>query len=625
MAQRDSLKDAAYEAAIFRSRTIVALAFVFVAFVLVGIRYGYLQIYQYASYSTLSDKNRLQVMPIPPTRGLIYDRYGVLLAENIPSYRLVLVKEHIGDVESTLDQISKLITLTESQRQRFYKNLRQPRRPFEPVTVKSQLTEDEIAQIAVNLYKLDGVDVEAHLVRHYPFGASLAHVIGYVGSINQRDKKRIDPLRYQATKQIGKIGVEEFYEDYLLGEVGSREVETTAQGRILRVINENSPKPGANITLHIDSHLQVIAEKAFGDRRGALVAIDTQTGGILAMVSTPSFDANLFVNGISNTEYSKLRDNLDLPLLNRAVRGEYPPGSVMKPLMGLLGVHKKINTWEKTIQDRGWYQLKNDERIYRDWKRRGHGVVDMHRAIVESCDIYFYDLAFNLGIDEISPFLKNFGFGSRTVVDIPNQRPGLMPSKEWKQQMKKRAWYPGDTLNIGIGQGDMLVTPMQLAGSMAMLANKGKWQRPRLLKDTTNPAIEVDLELRANQLIFPDIKLNDPLDWDRMLDAMQDVVHSKKGTAQIVGQNAAYNIAGKTGTAQVVSIKQNEEYDSEALGERNRDHALFVGIAPRNLPRIAVAAIVENGEKAGSTAGVIVRKVMDAYLLDPRNNVEGVH
>jgi penicillin-binding protein 2 len=616
MAEQEALKDPYAEKRIFVIRTLLAGFIVLVLLSVIVGRYFSLQIVQHDIYRTQSDRNRVQLQPIPPKRGLIYDRNGTLLAENIPSYSLVIVKEQVDDLGKTISLLQNLIEIDEEHIRKFRRLLRH-HRPYAAVPLKLKLTPEEIAIISVNRYRLPGVDVDAQLARHYVQGEYLAHVLGYVGRINEEEQQQIDQVNYSGTHQIGKIGIEKYYEDLLHGVVGHQNVETNARGRVLRVLERADPQPGKDITLHIDAHLQKVAHQALGEERGSVVAIDPKTGGVLAMVSTPSFDANLFVGGISGRDYSALRDSLDLPLFNRALQGQYPPGSTLKPFFGLAGLHHSVVTPETVVRDPGWYQLPNDDRLYRDWtwktRRAGHSPwVALNQAIVESCDTYFWDLAYKLGIDRIHDFLQPFGFGAVTGVDSTNERSGLLPSREWKRIYKRQPWFPGETLSVGIGQGYMLVTPLQLASATATLANRGKRFVPRFL--TQHP----DQVSPTSQL--PPVELSDD-HWDVMFKAMRNVVHGG-GTAKGIKKGAKYTMAGKTGSAQIVGIAQGEKYNSALLAKRKWDHALFVGFAPYENPQIAVAVIVENGEGGGSTAAPIGRIVFDAYLLDKNKNLK---
>ncbi len=605
----NSFRDRMAEQRLFRSRAIFMTIFIFILLSVLGSRIAFLQIVEHEKYKDLSENNRIQLRPIAPTRGLIFDRNGILLAENIPSYSLTLVKERVNDLDETLVYLRTLLDISERDEEQFRKRLKYSRRPYEPVVVKYKLDEKEIAKVMVNRFYLPGIDVEARLVRHYPEAETSVHALGYVGRINEKEAQRLDKKQYRATKHVGKLGIERRYENELHGQVGYQKVETNARGRILQVIEQVDPVPGKDLVLHLDQRLQQASAVAMKGYRGAVVAIDVATGGILAQYSNPSYNPNAFVTGISHKEYSGLRNNPDLPLFNRAIRGQYPPGSTLKPFLGLSFLEANAVTWQDKIKDEGWYQLANDERYYRDWKRKGHGTVNLHHAIMESCDTYFYDAAYKTTVDNISPFLAKFGFGRNMTYDIPNALSGLLPDREWKKKKRRRSWYAGDTLNLGIGQGFMLTTPMQLATATAMLAAKGKWHTPRLM-DTLAGESQID-----DDKALADVILKDPENWDKMFKAMKAVITGPRGTARGLRRNLNFTMAAKTGTAQVVSIAQNEEYDSEALAERNRDHALFVAFAPVENPTIAIAVIVENGESAGRTAGPIAKAVMQEYLL----------
>jgi penicillin-binding protein 2 len=602
-----SITDVKEQRELFNRRAMIAAVFMLVMFGALVARMVYLQVIKYDEFVTKSENNRVRLQPIAPARGLIFDRNGVLLAENLPAHSLVLIPERVPDLEATLDYLTALVDVTPREREQFMKQATQWHRPFEPIALKQNLDEEQIARLAVNSFFLPGVDVEAELVRHYPYAQYLSHLLGYVGQISEKEQDTIDPVNYKATKRIGKIGLERYYERLLHGEVGYQKAETNARGKVIRTLDRQLPIPGQNITLYLDIELQKLAMDAFNGRRGALVAIDTETGGILAMVSSPSFDPNPFVTGISFDQYSALRESLDVPLFNRASRGQYPPGSTLKPFVALSFLENKIVDPNRIINDHGWYQLENDERIYRDWKREGHGPVNFHQAIVQSCDTYFYEMSFRTGIDRIEPILQQFGFGQDLSVDIWDALPALLPTKEWKKATRGQGWYPGDTLNFGIGQGFMLATPLQLATATAVMANRGVWHRPR--------AVEyVGSTLQVEEDPHDPLVLSSPDYWERVISAMHDVISGAHGTARAIGRDLKYSMAGKTGTAQVVGIRQNAKYDSKALAERNRDHALFISFAPTEEPKIAVAVIVENGESAGSTAGPIARKVIDAYL-----------
>lgn len=616
--QNRDFKDPIRETRIFTFRAIIFwIVVVCLVLVLAG-RVFYLQVLQHERYATASDKNRVLLQPIAPNRGLIFDTNGKLLAENRASQSLNIIIERVGeDLPDLLALIQSLILVKKSDLESFEKRRQQRRRPYEPVPLRGKLTEEEIAILAVNSYRLPGVTVEAQLVRNYPFAASTAHVLGYVGRINERELKEIDPVNYSGTKSIGKLGVEKFYEAQLHGKVGFQKVEVNALGRVLSVLEREDPVPGADITLYLDSDLQRTAEQALGERRGAVVAIDTQTGGILALTSQPSFDPNLFVTGIDAKTYALLRDSLDLPLFNRALRGQYPPGSTVKPFVALAGLELGHIDWSYTINDPGWYQINQGGRFYRDWKKWGHGKVDLEHAIAQSCDTYFYDLAHRMKVDDLHAFLWQFGFGQRISLDVAEAVSGILPSTTWKKNRTGQPWYTGDSLNVGIGQGYMLATPLQLATATMVLANRGKWLQPRLLKSIrVNKNYIESLPPTEEVTATPEnVKLKRKENWELMIDAMESVVHGSRGTAQGIGKELDYRIAGKTGTAQVVGIKQDEEYDVEKVAERNQDHGLFVAFAPADKPRIALAVIVENGGGGSVSAAPVARKVLDAYLL----------
>lgn len=608
MSEERHFKDHHREAKIFIARTVFTSVLIAVLTGILVARFYSLQVIHHQDYVTQSDRNRVHVLPIPPTRGLIYDRNGELLAENRASYTLSIVYERVPDLAETLGLLSELVDISANDIEKFNDQLRQKRRPFDPVPLRYNLTEEEIARLAVNEFRLDGVEVHAQLVRHYPYGELFAHTLGYVGRISEKELAAFSEetyQRYSGTHTIGKIGLEREYEEQLLGHVGYQNVETNARGRVLRVLDRRAPAPGRDLVLYMDTRLQQEAFAALEGRRGAVVAIDVNTGGVLAAVSAPSFDANLFVTGISYKDYRLLNQSRDLPLFNRFLQGQYPAGSTIKPVIGMAGLHHNVITPQDTIYDPGYYRLKNDDRLYRDWKRTGHGAkVDLKQAIAESCDTYFYALGNNLGIDLMHDFGRQFGLGQKTGIDIPSERRGLWPSRDWKRAARGVGWYPGDSLNVSIGQGDVLVTPLQLAVMAATLANRGDRFRPQFVA-------RVGGEDKAPELV-QHIEV-DQAHWDTVLNAMHEVVHGLHGTAKSIGRGAQYEMAGKTGTAQVVAIAQGAKYDSEALSERNRDHALFVGFAPFDKPEIAVAVILENAESSAAAAK-ITRRMFDNWL-----------
>ncbi len=608
MSRPEPFKTPHAEREIFIGRLIVAIGFMLLLCGVLVYRYFSLQILEYEDYRVQSDRNRVHLQSISPTRGLVFDRNGVLLADNRPSYTLTVIKERVADLDASLALLEDLLQVEVDDIAKFRQRLGAGR-PFEQVPIKFRLSAEEIAVLAVNRYRMPGFEVKAELARYYPQGKYFAHAVGYVGRINEKELKSLDPVNYAGTHVIGKTGIERYYEATLHGSVGYENVETNARGRVLRVLDRTDPLPGKDLILNIDSRIQKVAFDALRGERGAVVAIDPKDGGVIAFVSTPGFDPNLFVGGISSKDYGKLNNSPDLPLYNRATMGQYPPGSTVKPIIGLAGLEYEVVTPFTVIFDPGWYRLPNDRRNYRDWKKWGHGKnIDLHTALEQSCDVYYYDLAYKLGVDNIHAFGSLFGLGSASGVDLPVERKGILPSRDWKRANRSEPWYPGETLNIGIGQGYMLTTPLQLAVATATLANRGSLIRPRLLKSISGQVPEPPL--------VETFELKDQGNWDVIIGGMEAVVHGRRGTAKGISEDLQYRIAGKTGTAQVIGIAQDAEYDSELIAKRNRDHALFIAFAPIVEPRIAIAIIVENGEHGSSTAAPIARKVMDAYLLD---------
>ena len=600
--------DPARERRIFSTRLMITALGVVLMFVLIGLRYMDLQISRYQDFATHSDNNRVHTRPAAPARGLIYDRNGELLADNRPAYNLSIVRERSQDLSQLLDDLSQLIAISDEDIRRFEKRLKR-RKPFEPTALKFKLTEEERSVLAVNAFRLSGAEITARLTRYYPKRELFAHVVGYVGRINDREIQKIDPVAYSGTDSIGKIGLEKYYEQQLLGAVGNEHVETNARGRVMRVLEQLEPVPGANLTMHLDSNLQKLAHEAFQGERGALVAMDIKTGGVLSMVSAPSYDPNLFVSGISQKNYNKLLSSDDRPMFNRAIRGQYPPGSTIKPLFGLIGLHKQTINMDYRIEDPGYFYMEGIERPWRDHnsERGGHGNgVDLAKAIIESCDVFFYKMGVKTGIDLLSTYGELFGLGTPTGIDVPGERRGIMPSREWKKNARQQAWFNGDTINASIGQGFMLTTPLQLAVMSARIASRGKMIQPRLVESINGVPLEIP---EPTETISIDKKY-----WDYIHHAMRDVVHSPRGTAKGISKGLDYQIAGKTGTAQVISINAEEEYDSSKLDKSQWDHALFIAFAPLDNPQIAVGLIVENGEHGSSVAAPIAQRVIDAYL-----------
>ncbi|MCX7187125.1 MAG: penicillin-binding protein 2 [Methylophilales bacterium] len=620
---RPEVKDYLYEQYHFKLRLGFTALAVIGLFVLLAFRFFYLQIAQYAHYQTLAENNRISLVPIVANRGLIIDKNGVVLAHNFFVYTLEITPSKVKDLEATITGLSQFVEISALDRKRFNK-FRAQSRNFESLPIRTHLNELEAAKFAVNHYRFPGVEIKSRLFRHYPLGKLGSHMVGYIGRINDNDLvglEKSDQLsNYKGSDHIGKSGLEQFYETYLHGTTGFQQVEIDADGHAVRVLSSTSPTPGDNLILSADSKMQEIAETAFGNRRGALVAINPKTGEVLSFVSMPTFDANLFVDGIDVDNWKSLNDSLDKPLINRPLRGIYPPGSTFKPFVALAGLENGKRTPPFSIHDSGFFTLPNSTHHYRDWKPGGHGMVDIQRAITISCDTFFYGLAMELGIEKLTAFVGHFGFGRLSGLDIKGENAGLLPTPDWKQRRFKQPWYQGETVITGIGQGYTLVTPMQLAQATAILANNGVAMKPHLVSKIEKaitgqpfviaPLIQDKIEINAANL-------------EIVKRGMVDVT-LPGGTAASIGANAPYSIAAKTGTAQVVGIRQNEKYNASSIDERHRDHALFIAYAPAENPTIALAVIVENGGHGGSAAGPIARKVMDYYLLGKVPEVEAV-
>ncbi len=614
---RITLKNLQQEYELFSRRLLVLGVLVIVGILVLLIRLVQLQIFQHNTYTTLSDQNQLALVPIEPSRGLIYDRNGVLLADNTTAYSLELIPERIKHLKQTIAQLRELINIDEDDIKLFYKQLRQLRR-FESVPLRMQLNDEEMAQFALNQYRFPGVVIKARLIRHYPFGSSFAHVIGYVGRINQEELEQVDRTNYSASQFIGKVGLEKFYEKQLHGVVGYQQVETDASGRMVRVLKNVPPVSGENLYLSIDAKLQQVAEKLFAGEQGALVAIDPNNGEVLAMVSSPGYDPNLFVKGIDAASYQTLRNAPEKPLYNRAVRGLYPPASTFKPFMALAGLESGVIDENSKIYDPGWFQLKNSTHIYHDWQLRGHGTVNVTRAIAVSCDVFFYELGRKLGISPIANMMEKFNFGERTGIEIPEEAKGLIPSAEWKKKRLHTNWYPGDTVITSIGQGFTLVTPLQMASATTALATRGKSYRPHLLRYSVNDSNQVK---PYESYLRPLARYTDH-HWNLVHQGMRDVVSGPEGTARGHFANAAYAAAGKTGTAQVVGKKTAKDIQSQ-LAKNLRNHSWFIVFAPADHPQIAVAIIVEHNTHGGAAS--LARQFLDYYFLKKEPNYEVLH
>lgn len=607
------LKNTQREIFYFRLRLAISIGFVLVLMATLLARFIYLQVVRHDYYQTLAESNRISIVPIVPNRGLILDRNGEVLAHNYSGYTLEITPSKTKGLEATIAELSTLVDITPRDRKRF-KKLLDERRNFESLMIRSRLSDEEVARFAAQQYRFPGVEIKARLFRDYPYGEGTAHLIGYIGRINQTDVEQLEEndlaANYRGSDYIGKTGLEQSYESELHGRTGVEQVEVDSGGRGVRILSRSPPSSGNTLVLSIDAKLQDIAVKAFGDYRGALVAIDPNNGEVLAFVSKPGYDPSLFIDGIDSQSWDELNNSPDTPLNNRALRGQYPPGSTIKPFMALAGLHYGRSP-SYTISDPGYFTLPGSGHQYRDWKQGGHGSVDLFKSIVVSCDTYYYGLATELGIDNIFNYLSGYGFGKKTGIDLEGETSGLLPSQEWKMKRYKDKWYSGDTVSVGIGQGYNLVTPMQLAFATATLANKGQAYRPHLVREVRsareaeNRKIEIKPEF--------DLKI-DPAHYDLVRRAMIAVTQAG-GTAVAASAGASYQIAGKTGTAQVVGMKQGEKYDASKLDERHRDHAWFIAYAPAEDPKIALVVLAENGGHGGGTAAPIARKVLDYYLL----------
>ncbi len=611
MPYRSHVSDHSYAANIFKFRAIVAAILCLLMLGGLLFRLAWLQIVDYAHFADLSEHNRIRLMELPPTRGLIYDRNGVILAENKPTFHLEIIPEQVENMEATLKGLGEIVTLSESEIERFKDQLR-VRRSFQRISLRTRLNEEEVARLAVNRHRFPGMDINARLSRYYPQGEAAAHAVGYVGRISESELTVIDEGNYRGTTHIGKTGLEKYYEGELHGQVGRQKVEVNAQGRVLRVIDKVAAVAGNDLVLNLDIELQRIAEEGLGEFAGAVIAIEPHTGAVLAFVSKPGFNPNLFVHGISHKNYDALQYDSYKPLFNRAIFGQYPPGSTFKPFIGLAGIEQRRIGTRESINCKGYYLLPDDatERKYRDWKKWGHGTVDLTKAIEQSCDVYFYELAYRMGIKGMHDFLAQFGFGEETGIDLLGERKGLLPSAEWKKRKHGKVWYPGETIIAGIGQGYMLATPVQLAVATATLAGRGEKIVPRLLKEVH---MSNDDTVKTREPSRTMVKLRRDNHWDIMFNAMKKVVHGTWGTARATGWGMNFKMAGKTGTAQVFGIAQDEEYDEETVAKKLRDHGLFIGFGPVEDPLLAVAVVAENGEH-GSKMAPIAKKLIQRYM-----------
>lgn len=614
MRQHKELKNHQREIYFFRLRLVTSFVFMLVLAFILLTRLIYLQVFRQNEFNTMADKNRIAVVPIVPNRGLIQDRNGVVLAQNYSGYTLEIAPAKVFDLEGTINELSSIVEISAKDRKRFKKLLTESH-TSNSYPIRNRLNEAEVARFAAQRFRFPGVEIKARLFREYPYRDRTSHMIGYVGRINDKDTEQLEKTElaynYRGSDYIGKTGIEQSYERELHGVTGFEDVEVDAAGRGVRVLSRTAPLSGSNLTLTMDIKLQEVAEEAFGKYRGALIAIDPNNGEVLAYISKPGYDPNLFVDGIDADNWDALNNSPDVPLINRPLRGQYPPGSTVKPFMAMIGLETGKRTPTYSINDPGYFTLPGNRHQYRDWKAGGHGRVDLFKSIVISCDTFYYGLATELGIDAVYENMNNFGFGKKTGIDMEGESTGLLPSQDWKKKRFNQIWYPGDTVSVGIGQGYTLVTPMQLAYATAILANDGVGYRPHLVKKISNsangsaedkqPVVDVKLPLKPEHL--------------ELVKKAMSAVTLPGGTAAYAGAGATYPFAGKTGTAQVIGIKQGEKYNEKEIDERHRDHAWFIAFAPADKPRIALAVLAENAGHGGSVSAPIARKVIDYYLL----------
>ncbi|MDQ1302857.1 MAG: penicillin-binding protein 2 [Pseudomonadota bacterium] len=615
MAPASRIKEHWREQQLFNSRILVTVFLLLMLAMLVIVRLAQLQVLSYDYYSAASSGNQIRAEPIPPIRGLLLDRNGKVLAENKPSYQLEITPERVPDMQDTLDQLVAARILAAEDLGEL-RELLASRRSFETLVIAEHLSDEELAAFAVRRPHFPGLEVRARLGRSYPWGEAAAHVLGYVGSLSADDKRELDPVEYAGTTHVGKSAAERSFESELHGTSGHEDVVVNAHGRKMRVLKRVRPLPGQDVILTIDLDAQLAASSALVGRRGAVVAIDPDTGEVLAFTSTPGYDPNAISAGLSRRAYLALQEDIDRPLFNRALRGQYPPGSTIKPIVGLAGLHFGVITPQKRVYCGGAYSLPGSSHRYRDWKPEGHGSVGLYESIEQSCDVYFYGLARELGIERMGGFMREFGLGASTGIDMEGEQSGVVPSAAWKKKAFKRreaqVWFPGETVIAGIGQGYMLTTPLQLAHAAATIAARGKRFKPHLLKGARDPATGT-IEYQAPKPL-PAVDEQDALHWDAIIEGMHGVMQGPRGTARAVGSRAAFAIAGKSGTAQVFSVAQGQKYKASEVDERRRDHALFIAFAPLDAPRIAVAVVIENGESGSKVAAPIALDVINAYL-----------
>lgn len=619
--RRSQIRDYQAEARLFASRAIVAfIGIVLLMGALVANMYN-IQVNQFQDYQTRSNDNRIKVVPIAPNRGLIYDRNGVLLAENRPVFNLELTPEKIKDIDATIQELQTILEITPDQIERFHQERKRTRR-FKSVPLLTQLNEKQVAVFSVNQYRFPGVEISATLKRYYPFSEVLTHVIGYVSRINDRDMQRLireeKDANYQATRDIGKLGIEKYYEDLLHGTAGYQEVEVNSRGRVIRTLKYVPPLPGKDIVLNLDINLQLYVHQLLDGRRGSAVVIDPRDNGVLAMVSSPSYDPNSFVHGISGKDYRALLNDKNRPLVNRTTLGIYPPASTIKPFMAVAALQEGVVTPNTTRNDPGYWRIPNSNtRPFRDWLRWGHGRVDIIKSIEESVDTFYYQIAYDMGIDRISNWMMMFGFGDYTGIDIYEESKANMPTRDWKMSRHKTPWYKGDTIPVGIGQGYWTATPMQIAKATSVLVNEGEVIAPHLLKATIENGNDFEEQQTTEYVTYPPIKNVPKKYWDMAKEGMRRVNHGTRGTARRSFYKMSYQTAGKSGTAQVFGLGENEEYNADEIAEHLRDHALFTGFAPFDDPKVVVTVVLENAGGGSSNGAPVVRKIFDRVVLGP--------
>ncbi|CAM2820114.1 Peptidoglycan D,D-transpeptidase MrdA [Vibrio mytili] len=619
--RRSQIRDYQAEARLFANRAIVAfIGIVILMGVLVANMYN-IQVNQYQDYQTRSNDNRIKIVPIAPNRGLIYDRNGVLLAENRPVFNLEITPEKVKNIDKTIEELQTILEITPEEIERFQRERKRTRR-FKSVPLLTQLDEKQVAVFSVNQYRFPGVEISATLKRYYPFSEVLTHVIGYVSRINDRDMQRLireeKAANYQATRDIGKLGIEKYYEDLLHGTAGYQEVEVNSRGRVIRTLKYVPPTPGEDIVLNLDINLQMYVHQLLDGRRGSAVVMDPRDNGILAMVSSPSYDPNAFVHGISGKAYRALLNNKDRPLVNRITLGIYPPASTVKPMIAVSALQEGVITPNTTRNDPGYWRIPNSNtRPFRDWLRWGHGRVDVVKSIEESVDTFYYQVAYDMGIDRLSTWMMKFGFGDYTGIDIFEESKANMPTREWKMSRHRTPWYKGDTIPVGIGQGYWTATPMQIAKATSVLVNDGKVVAPHLLKSTIENSGDFDEQRTEEYVTYPPIKGVPKKYWDLAKEGMRRVNHGTRGTARRSFYDMSYQTAGKSGTAQVFGLAENEEYNADEVAEHLRDHALFTGFAPFENPEVVVTVVLENAGGGSSHGGPVARKIFDRVILGP--------